>query len=163
MHKAVHPAYLSGAATVPHALTRANAQCAQLANRLDALVEQLGRPPLPVLVQVNTSGEESKYGVEPTSCTSLAKHIAEQCKNLRLAGLMTIGQPDYSSRPENFQVVFFFWCTFLSFHSSACMHHPGWGGAGCPLRRACHAASTFRVSQRPSLGFMNARTPGLGI
>ncbi len=26
----------------------------------------------------------------------------QKCKHLRLAGLMTIGQPDYSSRPENF-------------------------------------------------------------
>lgn len=26
----------------------------------------------------------------------------QNCKHLRLAGLMTIGQPDYSSRPENF-------------------------------------------------------------
>ena len=110
----------------------------------------MGRPQLPVLVQVNTSGEESKYGVEPSACTPLAKHIAEQCKHLRLAGLMTIGQPDYSSRPENFQVVFFLGCTFLSFHSSACMHHPG-------LSRGVHfqgvTAATFR----------NARTPRLGI
>ena len=55
--------------------------------------------------QVNTSGEESKYGVEPGGCTALARHIWEQCRHLRLAGLMTIGQPDYTSRPENFQVL----------------------------------------------------------
>lgn len=54
--------------------------------------------------QVNTSGEESKYGVEPAACTPLARHIKDKCGNLRFAGLMTIGQPDYSSRPENFQV-----------------------------------------------------------
>lgn len=54
--------------------------------------------------QVNTSGEESKYGVEPSACTALARHIWDACKHLRLAGLMTIGQPDYTSRPENFQV-----------------------------------------------------------
>lgn len=52
--------------------------------------------------QVNTSGEESKYGVEPGDCVPLAAHIARKCSNLRLAGLMTIGMPDYSSRPENF-------------------------------------------------------------
>lgn len=54
-------------------------------------------------VQVNTSGEESKYGVEPKDCVPLAAHIARKCASLRLAGLMTIGMPDYSSRPENFQ------------------------------------------------------------
>jgi PLP dependent protein len=53
-------------------------------------------------MQVNTSGEESKYGVEPAAVAELAKHIASECPHLRLAGLMTIGQLDYSSRPENF-------------------------------------------------------------
>lgn len=52
--------------------------------------------------QVNTSGEESKYGVEPSEVVPLAKHVAESCPNLKLAGLMTIGMPDYTSRPENF-------------------------------------------------------------
>ena len=57
---------------------------------------------LDVYVQVNTSGEETKYGVEPTDATALARHVAETCPHLRFSGLMTIGQPDYSSRPENF-------------------------------------------------------------
>ena len=60
--------------------------------------------PLDVFVQVNTSGEESKHGVEPgQACVDLARHVRDRCPNLRLAGLMTIGQPDYSSRPENFE------------------------------------------------------------
>lgn len=54
------------------------------------------------MLQVNTSGEESKYGVEPKDCTQLAKHISHNCKHLTLAGLMTIGMPDYTSKPENF-------------------------------------------------------------
>jgi PLP dependent protein len=59
---------------------------------------------LDVFVQVNTSGEESKHGVEPGEpCVSLARHVSARCPHLRLAGLMTIGQPDYSSRPENFE------------------------------------------------------------
>lgn len=48
-------------------------------------------PPLRVLVQVNTSGEESKSGVEPSDTASLCAHIHEKCPHLRLAGLMTIG------------------------------------------------------------------------
>ncbi len=32
----------------------------QLANKLNNAVEQLGREPLPVFVQVNTSGEDTK-------------------------------------------------------------------------------------------------------
>ncbi len=42
--------------------------------------------------------------MEPGDCVALAKHIKERCSHLRFSGLMTIGQPDYSSRPENFQV-----------------------------------------------------------
>lgn len=76
----------------------------KLANKLDAAVAALGRPPLSVFVQVNTSGEESKHGVEPgEACVALARHVATACPNLRLAGLMTIGMKDYTSRPENFE------------------------------------------------------------
>lgn len=46
---------------------------------------------LRVLVQVNTSGEESKSGVEPSDALELCRHIREHCPNLRLSGLMTIG------------------------------------------------------------------------
>ena len=38
----------------------------------------------------------------PADATALARHVATACPNLRFCGLMTIGQPDYSSRPENF-------------------------------------------------------------
>lgn len=47
--------------------------------------------PLRVMVQVNTSGEGSKSGVEPDDALALAKHIVEKCPNLRFTGLMTIG------------------------------------------------------------------------
>jgi PLP dependent protein len=52
---------------------------------------------------VNTSGEDTKFGVDPGEVEKLASHVVSECKHLRLAGLMTIGQPDYSSRPENFE------------------------------------------------------------
>lgn len=75
----------------------------KLADKLDNAVEAVGRKPLPVLVQVNTSGEESKFGVEPADALSLAQHINDKCSHLRFRGLMTIGMADYSSRPENFK------------------------------------------------------------
>lgn len=47
---------------------------------------------LDVKVQVNTSGEESKSGVQPGAETiSLCSFIVEKCPALRLNGLMTIG------------------------------------------------------------------------
>jgi pyridoxal phosphate enzyme (YggS family) len=46
---------------------------------------------LRIMVQVNTSGEESKSGVEPADAAALCKHVRDECPSLRLAGLMTIG------------------------------------------------------------------------
>ncbi|KAE9977431.1 hypothetical protein BLS_001414 [Venturia inaequalis] len=47
---------------------------------------------LDVKVQVNTSGEESKAGVQPgAETTSLCSFILEKCPALHLSGLMTIG------------------------------------------------------------------------
>ena len=76
----------------------------QLANKLNNAMKGQERNPLDIYVQVNTSGEESKFGVEPQDCVSLAEHVHKECDVLRFAGLMTIGQKDYTSRPEDFQV-----------------------------------------------------------
>ena len=58
---------------------------------------------LNVLLQVNTSGEDSKSGVPPLAAGTpeaevdaaelmqIAKHILAECPHLRLQGLMTIG------------------------------------------------------------------------
>ncbi|KAJ6820789.1 putative proline synthase co-transcribed bacterial-like protein [Iris pallida] len=77
----------------------------KIADRLDRVVANLGRKPLKVLVQVNTSGEESKFGVDPSGCVELAKHVKQGCTNLVFSGLMTIGMLDYSSTPENFKTL----------------------------------------------------------
>ncbi|KAG0558544.1 hypothetical protein M758_10G033600 [Ceratodon purpureus] len=77
----------------------------KVANFLDRAVSGLGRQPLKVLVQVNTSGEESKSGVEPSECLELAKHVKRECPNLHFSGLMTIGMLDYTSTPENFKAL----------------------------------------------------------
>ncbi|KAE9591477.1 hypothetical protein Lal_00038889 [Lupinus albus] len=76
----------------------------KIASRLDRVVANIGRKPLKVFVQVNTSGEISKSGVEPTLCVDLVKHI-RNCPNLEFCGLMTIGMLDYSSTPENFKML----------------------------------------------------------
>ncbi|KAL0754803.1 hypothetical protein Bca101_092471 [Brassica carinata] len=103
----------------------------KIANMLDRVVGNIGRKPLKVLVQVNTSGEEcknlrisnfffasnsnvsistflymtAKFGVEPCGCVGLAKHVKEACSNLEFSGLMTIGMADYTSTPENFKML----------------------------------------------------------
>ncbi|KAJ4835691.1 hypothetical protein Tsubulata_032544 [Turnera subulata] len=77
----------------------------KIASRLDNVVSSLGRNPLKVLAQVNTSGEESKSGVDPSGCVRLAEYIKARCPNLVLSGLMTIGMPDYTSTPQNFRTL----------------------------------------------------------
>jgi pyridoxal phosphate enzyme (YggS family) len=53
---------------------------------------------LGIYIQVNTSGEESKSGVNPGSeVGELIKQISDECPLLSIDGLMTIGLPgDYS-------------------------------------------------------------------
>lgn len=76
----------------------------KLSNKLnDGVKLYRGSKPLGVMVQVNTSGEESKSGVEPSAATNLAQHIVSHCPLLVLKGFMTIGMPDYTSRFENFE------------------------------------------------------------
>merc|ERR1712094_101929 len=61
---------------------------------------------LRVMVQVNSSGEASKHGVDPKACAALCRYISHDCPSLELAGLMTIGAPDYSGcRIEDFETL----------------------------------------------------------
>lgn len=53
--------------------------------------EGLKEVPLRIFVQVNTSGEAEKAGVEPQETLHLCKHIIQNCSHLKLQGLMTIG------------------------------------------------------------------------
>ncbi|XP_052866670.1 pyridoxal phosphate homeostasis protein [Anopheles cruzii] len=57
---------------------------------------------LNVLVQVNTSGEDEKNGVQPEEVVSLYQYVLDKCPNLRCDGVMTIGRfgHDYSVGPN---------------------------------------------------------------
>ncbi|XP_021288053.1 proline synthase co-transcribed bacterial homolog protein isoform X2 [Herrania umbratica] len=77
----------------------------KIANCLDRAVSNLGRNPLKVFIQVNTSGEASKSGIDPSGCVRLAEYVKLRCPNLDFSGLMTIGMPDYTSTPENFRTL----------------------------------------------------------
>eukprot|EP00245_Coleochaete_scutata_P013235 TRINITY_DN5327_c0_g2_i1.p1 TRINITY_DN5327_c0_g2~~TRINITY_DN5327_c0_g2_i1.p1 ORF type:complete len:270 (+),score=59.80 TRINITY_DN5327_c0_g2_i1:86-895(+) len=77
----------------------------KIANFLERACSATERSPLKVLVQVNTSGEESKSGVDPGACVELVRHVREECPHLHFSGLMTIGMLDYTSTPQNFQTL----------------------------------------------------------
>lgn len=67
----------------------------RLARRLDAVAESAGRPELPVLVQVNASGESSKGGFPIERAVSAVREV-HALPRLRVAGLMTMAPLDAS-------------------------------------------------------------------
>ncbi|KAI8879678.1 hypothetical protein K501DRAFT_256316 [Backusella circina FSU 941] len=66
-----------------------SAKKADALNKACVAVDRQG--PLNVFVQVNTSQEDAKSGVDPNNTTDVCKHILESCSQLKLLGLMTIG------------------------------------------------------------------------
>jgi PLP dependent protein len=62
---------------------------AELAQRLDRMCEEEGRVELPVLIQLNLAGEETKSGIAVTELPRVVEAVTA-CKHLRLGGLMTV-------------------------------------------------------------------------
>lgn len=63
----------------------------KLGNTLDRLIDEMGLPPYPVLVEVNTSGESAKHGVSPEEALPTVFSLLESCPGLDVQGLMTVG------------------------------------------------------------------------
>ena len=61
----------------------------ELALRLNRIAGEVNKK-IPVLIEVNTSGEESKSGINPENFSQLLDVAAAQ-ENLKLEGLMTVG------------------------------------------------------------------------
>jgi pyridoxal phosphate enzyme (YggS family) len=68
----------------------------KLLQRLDRALESTGRP-MPVLVEVRLSHEESKTGADPKILPEILA-AAEQCKAISVTGLMTV--PPWSANAE---------------------------------------------------------------
>ena len=67
----------------------------KLANEINKQALKNNRT-IDILLQVNTSGEENKFGVDPSNLFDLARNVLE-LKNLNLKGLMTITGLDSSN------------------------------------------------------------------
>jgi pyridoxal phosphate enzyme (YggS family) len=74
---------------VPFVTTIHTIDCFELANAVNSYSAKCNKK-INVLLQINTSGEQSKSGIEPNKCIELAKQILPM-SNLNLIGLMTIG------------------------------------------------------------------------
>ena len=89
-------------------LMRYDVTCIQSIDRLD-LAEKLQarlefeQKQIDVLIQVNTSNEESKFGVEPEGAIELTKQVS-MLPNIQIKGLMTIGL--FSAEEEKVRVCF---------------------------------------------------------
>ncbi|KAL0576835.1 hypothetical protein V5O48_005132 [Marasmius crinis-equi] len=91
-------------ASIPNLHTVQTLSSEKTANALNKALPEDRTTPLNVLIQINTSGEDSKSGVSPlpqaaseaAELTQLAKHIILSCPRLRLQGLMTIGALELS-------------------------------------------------------------------
>lgn len=75
----------------------------RLAEAISLAAEKAGMSAVDVLVEVNISGEDSKFGVAPRDVEALANKVAAT-RRLRLRGLMTMAP--YSDRPEDSRPVF---------------------------------------------------------
>jgi len=75
---------------------------AELAQKLHQRLRMEGKT-MDVLIQVNTSGETSKFGIHPDRAVELARQVSE-LDTLRIKGLMTIGL--FSAEQEKVRACF---------------------------------------------------------
>ncbi len=73
-----------------------------LADEIQKRAERLGKT-VNILIQINTSGEETKFGVPFDKAASVVKETSK-FKNLNVMGLMTM--PPYSKNPEDSRVFY---------------------------------------------------------
>lgn len=65
----------------------------KLANKVQSACDNVGRESLDIFIQVDTSNEETKSGVDLSEVVSVANEIIKDCPALKIRGLMTIGAP----------------------------------------------------------------------
>lgn len=74
----------------------------RLAREIDRRAARIDRAQ-PVLLEINISGEESKFGIAPEQAAQLAEQVME-LEHLQLRGLMTM--PPYTNYPEDSRLLF---------------------------------------------------------
>ncbi|XP_057608741.1 pyridoxal phosphate homeostasis protein isoform X2 [Chionomys nivalis] len=94
---------------VPNLFMLETVDSVKLADKVNSSWQKKGSPErLKVMVQINTSGEESKHGLPPSETIATVEHIKTSCPSLEFMGLMTIGSfgHDLSQGPNpDFQVL----------------------------------------------------------
>jgi PLP dependent protein len=91
--------FVARAAHVVHTVDTAS-----LARELGKRVLKEGRPPLPVLVEVNVSGEPQKHGSKPSDLPSVLAAVGAE-PSLQLRGLMTMPPYDLEAARRAFEAL----------------------------------------------------------
>uniref|UniRef100_A0A1E1XA47 Pyridoxal phosphate homeostasis protein n=1 Tax=Amblyomma aureolatum TaxID=187763 RepID=A0A1E1XA47_9ACAR len=86
---------------IPNLFMAETLESQKTASALNNAWTSSGLPPLNVMVQVNTSGEEQKNGIEPGDASQLVKFLMKECPSLKFAGLMTIGMAEHDNTGPN--------------------------------------------------------------
>ncbi|XP_008117867.1 pyridoxal phosphate homeostasis protein isoform X2 [Anolis carolinensis] len=93
---------------VPNLFMLETVDSLKLADRVNASWQKKGcSEKLKIMVQINTSGEDSKHGLPPGETVTTVAHILQKCPGLEFVGLMTIGSfgHDLSMGPNpDFQI-----------------------------------------------------------
>nr|XP_060643009.1 pyridoxal phosphate homeostasis protein [Anolis sagrei ordinatus] len=77
---------------VPNLFMLETVDSLKLADRVNASWQKKGcLEKLKIMVQINTSGEDSKHGLPPGETVTTVAHILQKCPGLEFVGLMTIG------------------------------------------------------------------------
>ncbi|XP_006896708.1 PREDICTED: proline synthase co-transcribed bacterial homolog protein [Elephantulus edwardii] len=94
---------------VPNLFMLETVDSVKLADKVNSSWQKKDSPErLKVMVQINTSGEESKHGLLPSETIAVVEHINAKCPSLEFVGLMTIGSfgHDLSQGPNpDFQML----------------------------------------------------------
>ncbi|NWW50703.1 PLPHP protein, partial [Pedionomus torquatus] len=94
---------------VPNLFMLETVDSVKLADRVNSSWQKKGSSQkLKVMVQVNTSGEDSKHGLPPGDTAAAVEHVINKCPSLEFVGLMTIGSigHDLSKGPNpDFQML----------------------------------------------------------
>ncbi|KAF7242095.1 Pyridoxal phosphate homeostasis protein [Varanus komodoensis] len=77
---------------VPNLFMLETVDSIKLADKVNSSWQKKGSSEkLKIMVQVNTSGEDSKHGLPPEETVMTVAHILQKCPSLEFVGLMTIG------------------------------------------------------------------------
>merc|ERR1712194_62646 len=117
-------------AAIPNCVAVETVDTAKLAAKLNQGCPKAGRKhALNVFIQVNTSGEESKGGVNgKAAAAELVAFVRAECPQLLFTGLMTIGKPGEVSDFEELKECRAYLCEHMGIASEKCELSMGMSG-----------------------------------